>query len=294
LRYRVKELGADWLIYVVDLGQALHFELVFAGAARAGWFTPATARVEHVGFGVVQGEDGKRFKTRDGSTVRLVDVLDGAKEKALGVLHERIAASSGSPLAGAPESEVERTAEALGYGGVKYFDLRQNRTQNYMFSYDRMLSADGDTAVYIQYAVSRLRSILRKAAPVLDADAGGGGRGGGAALEAALRAPALATAEGACAAFTFAHATDAALAVELMRFGEVLAGMQVDLMPHRLCEFLYAVAGRVTDFHRDCPVLSSDTPPPLRLSRLRLVAAAEQTMKAAMGLIGLDVLERMG
>jgi arginyl-tRNA synthetase len=295
VRYRIKELGADWLIYVVDLGQALHFELVFAGAARAGWFTPATARVEHVGFGVVQGEDRKRFKTRDGSTVRLVDVLDGAKEKALGVLRERIATSVGSPLAGAPEGEVERTAEALGYGGVKYFDLRQNRTQDYVFSYDRMLSADGDTAVYMQYAIARLRSILRKAAPVLAADAGGGAGGAGdASLEEALRGAALRTAEGAAAAFTFAHATEAALAVELLRFGEVLAGVQEDLMPHRLCEFLYAVAGRVTDFHRDCPVLSSATPPPLRLARLRLVAAAADTMAATMQLIGLDVLERMG
>lgn len=274
IKYRLQDLKSDWLIYVVDQGQALHFDLVFRGAQMAGWYDPSAVRVEHCGFGVVQGEDKKKFKTRSGETVRLVDVLEEARTRARGIIEERVKGGN-SPLS--PE-DVEEAGRVLGYGGVKYFDLRQNRATDYVFSYDRMLSPDGDTAVYLEYAHARVMSILRKAresAVAIDTDA-------------------LATnVSNMAGAFTFAHPTELTLAAELMRLQDVLADIQGDLMPHRLCEYLYKLSGAFTDFHRDCNVLGADTPVNLRDSRLRLCVATSKTMKAAMGILGITPLDRI-
>ena len=206
-----------------------------------------------------------------------------------------------SPLANATPQELERVACSLGYGGVKYFDLRQNRTTDYVFSYDRMLSGDGDTAVYLQYSAARLASILRKAgeaaaaAAAAPASAGGGSDGlqlqcpGGLAAAAAAGAGAAWQAS----AWEFAHATELQLAGELLRFSEVLASIQEDLMPHKLCEYMYGLSGRATDFHRDCNVLGSGTAPSLRASRLRLVHCTHQVLTTCMRLLGLEPLERI-
>lgn len=158
IRYRVNERKADWIIYVVDSGQSLHFDLIFNAARKSGLVKEDT-RLDHVGFGVVQGEDKKRFKTRSGDTVRLVDLLDEARDRARKILDERVKAGN-SPIT--KEEDIEYAAEQLGYGGVKYFDLRQNRLSDYVFNYDRMLSPDGETAVYMEYTYARIRSIIRK------------------------------------------------------------------------------------------------------------------------------------
>jgi arginyl-tRNA synthetase len=312
LKYRLQERKGDWLIYVVDSGQALHFELVFAGGVKAGWWPGAGAgassnapRVVHAGFGVMQGEDRKKFKTRDGSTVRLEDVLNEARERALAVLLERGAGkgSSGSgsggsgggegtsaptfppsALANATPEEIHRTACVLGYGGVKYFDLRQNRLSDYIFSYDRMLSPDGDTAVYLQYAQARLSSILRKAREAA----------GGVDIEVALKAATpLGDPAAQGVAWVFQHPTEVLLAAELLRFSDVLVGIQRDLMPHRLCEYMYGLAGKVTDFYRDCNILGGATPTNVRDSRLRIVCATHTVLVTCMRLLGLEPLERI-
>ena len=288
LHHRLFTLKSDWLIYVVDSGQSLHFDLVFAGGRAAGWYTEGvTAQVQHTGFGVVQGESedpvtGKKsrtkLKTRSGDTVRLVDVLEEARIKAHGIITER-AASGGSALAGATPEEIDTAACALGYGGVKYFDLRQSRLQDYLFSSERMLSADGDTATYIQYSRARLSSILRK-----------GEAAGAAPPRAGVN---LSSAADLASMWIWEHSSESLLAAHILRFAEVIAGIQEDLMPHKLCEFMYALSGKATDFIRDCHVLGELTRPALRASRLKLVAVTLDTLTQCMVLLGIEPLDRI-
>lgn len=296
IHYRTQVQNHNWLIYVVDAGQGLHFELVFAGARVAGWYTPApgteptngkpvieskfpekavVARVEHSSFGVVQGEDRKKFKTRDGSTVRLVDVLEQARVKARAVMEERNQNSQEK----FSEEYIDFASKELGYGGVKYFDLRQNRTLDYVFSYDRMLSPDGDTVVYLQYTHARLCSILRR------------GVENGITSEVLVRP--LKEGEWYDSLFQFKEKVERDLVHELCRFQDVLVAIQQDLMPHRICEFLFRVATLVNDFYRDCQIFNSEVPESLRLPRLRLVHLACMTIKQALGLLGITALERM-
>jgi arginyl-tRNA synthetase len=305
IHYRLHGLKMDWLVYVVDAGQSLHFDLVFKGAQIAGWYRPLPtgadyapaealtadavaaaeggakslwsadakpALVMHTGFGVIQGEDRKKFKTRSGDTVRLVDVLDEAKERAKTALRDRIA--SGNTPVVADDAAIERTASVLGYGGVKYFDLRQHRTTDYIFNYDRMLSPDGDTAVYLEYAHARLCSILRKA------------RESGVDVDGIL---ASAGAEG----VRFSHPTETALITELLRFPEVMRRTTAALTPHLLCEFVYAVANRTAEFHRDCHVLGTSTPPEVRAARLRMVAAVQLVIAETLRILGITPLDRI-
>lgn len=303
IKYRLHSLNADWLVYVVDAGQALHFDLVFKGAQLAGWYKPlpagsdynppaaaasdasaasaggaggarpaTEAMVQHVGFGVIQGEDRKKYKTRSGETVRLVDVLDEAKDRAKAALRERL--TSGATGVAADEAEIERTAAILGYGGAKYFDLRQHRGTDYVFSYERMLSPDGDTAVYLEYAHARLASILRKAGE------------NGVDVAAILAGTA---AEG----VNFTHPTETALVTELLRFPDVLRRTTAALTPHLLCEFVYQVANRTSEFHRDCNVLGATTAPEVRASRIRMVAAVKEVIASVLRLLGITPLDRI-
>jgi len=271
LRYRLHTLHRDWIIYVVDAGQQLHFDLVFRAGLKAGWYTPASARINHTGFGVIQGEDGKKFKTRSGDTVRLVEVLDEAKERAKRELLARRDAGSAILTA---DADIDHAAAVLGYGGIKSFARRQTRLSDYAFSYDRMLSPDGDTAVYLQYAHARLCSIMRKA------------REGGTDVPAVLAA---AHAVG----IKITHATEYYLLVEAARFADALREIEADLMPHHLSAFLFALGGRISDFHRDCHVLSASTPADVREARLRIVQVVLVTMQQAMRLLGLEPLERI-
>lgn len=157
LQYRLRDLQRDWLVYITDAGQAPHFHMCFDAGRAANWIAP-DRRVDHIGFGVVCGDDGKRFKTRSSETVRLIDLLNAAKDKMKESLQAR-ADEGKSPLSG---QELEDAASIIGYGAVKYFDLKQHPGTNYIFSYDRMLDTKGDTAVYLLFAYARLASILRK------------------------------------------------------------------------------------------------------------------------------------
>ena len=259
LKYRIDTLKADWVIYVVDSGQSLHFQQVFAAARQAGWVRDA--RLDHVGFGVVQGEDRKRLRTRAGSSVRLVDLLDEACDRAAAIMRQRVGAGLSSLSDGA---EIARGAEKLGIGGVKYFDLRQNRLSDYVFSFDRMLSPDGDTNVYLQYSHARIMSILRKA-----------GRD----------AQVLANA----ADITLEQEAEWKLACSLLRFNDVIEQIAGDLMPHRLCNYLYELCSALNGFYSDCRVIGA----PEQESRLALLAATEKVMRQGFALLGIETLDRV-
>jgi len=260
---RVFEEKADWMIYVTDMGQGSHFESVFDGARRAGWLEregegAGDRRLSHVGFGVVLGEDGKRFRTRSGEVVRLVDLLDEAKSRAFDALRER------GKVEELGEAEAEAAAEAMGYGAVKYADLRNNRATNYTFSFDRMLDLKGDTAVYLLYAHARIASILRKSGQDVRA---------------------LAATEG----IALEHPSEVALARELVRFPEAVEDLLSDLAPNRVCEYLYGLSSTYNEFYAACPVLGSDQ----QTSRLLLCEATATVMRACFEVIGITPLYRL-
>ena len=268
LKYRTQTLQRQWLVYITDAGQAPHFHMCFDAAKAAGW-VPEHHRVDHIGFGVVCGDDGKRFKTRSSETVRLIDLLDAAKDRMKESL--RVRAEEGkSALQG---EELENAARIIGYGAVKYFDLKQNPVSNYVFSYDRMLDTKGDTAVYLLFAYARLASILRKAKDERNVDM--------APLH--LQAQSL---------LSVAHPAERALAFELLQLGDVIKSVLADLLPNRLCDYLKTLAVAFTDFVTKCHVLNADNAEVMH-SRLLLCEATRRVMAQCFQLLGIGTLERI-
>ena len=217
LRYRLFEDKADRIIYVVDNGQGIHFQMLFKAGEKAEWYDPARVELNHVGFGLVLGSDGKKFKTRSGETEKLIDLLTGAIEKANMVVRERLPEAS--------QEEIENLARVIGIDAVKYADLSTCRTKDYAFSYDRMLRFEGNTAVFLLYAYVRIHGIQRKTG-------------------------ALDSAKG----VELHHPSEIALALHLRRFGEILEGVVRDLLPNRLSDYLYELAEKFNAFYRDCHV----------------------------------------
>jgi len=261
IRYRTQQDQAERILYVVDAGQANHFAQVFQVAAKAGWI-PAGVELRHVPFGVVQGEDGKKFKTRSGETVKLKGLLDEAVDRARADLEARIAAEGRNET---PEF-VAQVAETVGMASVKYADLSQNRTSNYIFSYDKMLALQGNTAPYLLYAYVRVQGISRKGNvdfEHLSADA----------------------------AIHLEDATEFALAKHLLQLEDVLAEVAADLYPNRLCQYLFELSQKFNQFYDRCTVLQAEEPQ--RTSRLLLCHLTAQTLKLGLGLLGISVLERM-
>ena len=254
IRYRIGELKADRLLYVVDSRQALHFRLIFEAARRTGWLTDAVD-VTHVAFGTVLGPDGRPFKTRSGDTVRLMDLLDAAVDRARATVVEK-----GHALT---DEDLNQIAEQAGIGAVKYADLSTSRTRDYVFDVDRMVSFAGNTGVYLQYAHTRICSILRKAGDA------------GATVDPALPL----------------HPAERALALELDAFGGVLAEVGELLEPHRLCGYLYDLAKAFTDFYEACPVLSAEAS--VRANRLALCHLTARTLRQGLNLLGIAAPERM-
>jgi arginyl-tRNA synthetase len=260
LRYRVADCKGTWLIYVVDAGQALHFKLLFEGAKKAGWTD--NVRIDHTEFGVVTGEDGKKFKTRSGDTVRLVDLLDEARDRA----REQLLARKSEGKCLLSDGEIESAAERLGYGGVKYFDLKQHRINNYQFSYDRMLSPDGDTCVYLQYSHARIAQIAKKVG-IDDVHA------------LALKGGKI----------TLAHRSEVGLAMHIIKFKEAIHSACVDLLPHVICNYVYGLTIKFSDFYRDCRVAGS----PEETSRLLLCEVTALTMRKCFALLGIDPIYKL-
>lgn len=256
LRYRVRTLGARRVVYVTDARQKQHFAMVFEVARMAGWLAEGV-RVEHVPFGTVLGEDGKPFKTRSGDTVRLSDLLDEAEERARAIIVEKDPALD--------EHTRNRVARVVGIGAIKYADLSSDRVKDYVFSWSRMLSFDGNTAPYLQNAFVRIRSIFRRAG--LEAPPAG--------ADVDVREPA-----------------ERALVLALLRFPAVVASVAESLEPHRLCGYLYDLASAYHQFYEHCPVLSAPEPA-LRDSRLVLSDLTARTLSRGLDFLGIDVVEQM-
>ncbi|TNJ29373.1 Arginyl-tRNA synthetase [Giardia muris] len=269
--HRAIKMGVDKIVYVVDAGQATHFELVFKAAIRAGWITPDQALF--VPFGVVLGEDGKRLKTRSGETLKLVDLLDEAVIRAREQLLEKEKENPGAvPLT---EEEIKTISEAIGYGAVKYADLSSQRIKDYRFSYDKMLSLKGNTAAYLLYSFTRISSICRKAS---------------VAREALYEHP-----EFKPPALEYSHPAEIALLTTLLKLHDVILFTLEDLMPHRICDWVYSLAAGYTDFYEKCRVIETDEEGQSRYnpSRLALCEMTRQGLRIAFSLLGIRELERM-
>ncbi|TCD58923.1 arginine--tRNA ligase [Synechococcus sp. BS56D] len=266
IRYRYAAVpdgdGARRVIYVTDAGQANHFAGVFQVARRAGWI-PENGRLEHVPFGLVQGDDGKKLKTRAGDTVRLRDLLDEAVERAEADLRRRLEDEGRSE----DEAFIQHVATTVGLAAVKYADLSQNRITNYQFSFDRMLALQGNTAPYLLYAVVRIAGIARK--------------GGDLEASAASEAGSL----------SFSEPQEWALVRELLKFDAVIAEVEEELLPNRLCSYLFELSQVFNRFYDQVPVLKAEGA--TLSSRLALCRLTADTLKCGLGLLGIATLERM-
>lgn len=256
LMQRIRVEKADRIIHVVDAGQQLHFQMVFKAAQKAGVYDPEKVQVEHVPFGVVLGPDGKKFKTRSGETEKLLDLLLEAVRRARALLAER--------LQDANENELDSLAEILGIDAVKYADLSCHRVKDYLFSYDRMLNFEGNTAAYLLYSYVRIQGIKRKCNKDIDI--------------------LFATTP-----ITLIHPSEIALGLQLRQFGETLALMDRDLLPNRLSDYLYDLAEKFHAFFRDCRVEGS----PEESSRLALCELTAHILKQGLNILGLKTLDRM-
>ncbi|MDN7140478.1 arginine--tRNA ligase [Pseudomonas sp. JQ170] len=256
VRYRSNVLKADRALYFVDQRQALHFNQVFEVARLAG-FVGHPMQMEHMGFGTMNGADGRPFKTRDGGTVKLIDLLTEAKERAYALVKEK-----NPELA---EDELRAIGEVVGIGAVKYADLSKHRTSDYSFNFELMLNFEGNTAPYLLYAYTRVAGVFRKLGKSFDEVDG----------QIILQA-----------------AQEQDLAARLAQFGEILNNVAEKGTPHVLCAYLYDVAGLFSSFYENCPILAADTPEQMQ-SRLRLAALTGRTLKQGLELLGLETLERM-
>ncbi|MFJ7587027.1 arginine--tRNA ligase [Streptomyces sp. NPDC097617] len=259
IRDRVGNLGATELIYVVDARQSLHFKMVFETARRAGWLNDGVKAVQ-LAFGTVLGKDGKPFKTREGETVRLVDLLDEAVERATAVVREK-----DKDRGLLTEREIVENGLQVGIGAVKYADLSTSAARDYKFDLDQMVSLTGDTSVYLQYAYARIRSILRNA----------GDRSPVAHPELAL-APA-----------------ERALGLHLDGFGELIAEAAAEHAPHKLAAYLYQLSSLFTTFYTECPVVKPEPELVVGENRLFLCELTARTLTKGMSLLGIRTPEKL-
>jgi arginyl-tRNA synthetase len=254
IRYRIRHLHASRLIYVVGSEQAQHFEMVFATARQAGWLTEGIS-AEHAAIGLVSGADRKRFRSRTGGSVKLIDLIDEAVGRAEEVIKDRY-----------DDPELRgRIAEAVGIGALKYADLSVARDSAYVLDFNRMLALTGNTGPYLQYATARIRSIFHRAGEAPDLATG----------------PILLT-----------EGPERALALQLLGFGAAVRGVAASAEPHSLAAFLFDVASAFTTFYEKCPVLQAPEPS-IRQSRLALSALTLQVLVTGLGLLGIPVPDRM-
>ncbi|MFD9113537.1 arginine--tRNA ligase [Streptomyces bottropensis] len=258
IRDRVFHLKANSLLYVVDARQSLHFKMVFETARRAGWLNDDDVKAFQLAFGTVLGKDGKPFKTREGETIRLVDLLDEAIDRATAVVREK------AEKVGLTEEEIVENGRYVGIGAVKYADLSTSAVRDYKFDLDQMVSLNGDTSVYLQYAYARIQSILRKA-----------GKAGPAAHPELELAPA-----------------ERALGLHLDQFGEAVAEVAESYEPHKLAAYLFKLATLLTSFYDQCPVLKADTPAQVE-NRLFLVDLTARTLHRGMALLGIRTPDKL-
>lgn len=258
---------ADRVLYVTDAGQAQHFDMVFKAAKIAG-FVPEKASLEHVPFGLVQGEDGKKFATRSGDTVKLKDLLNEAVRIAGEDLRARNAESSDAAFL----ERVDNVARIVGIGAVKYADLSMNRESNYRFSYERMLSLNGNTAPYMLYAYARICGIIRKASGQED-------------TTKSIDWPEAAE-------IIISHESELDLVRNLVRLPDIIQEVESDLYPNRMCDFLFETSQKFNQFYENCSVNQAETPE-LKASRLTLCTATAGTIRLLLTLLGIEVVEKL-
>ncbi|WP_434662822.1 arginine--tRNA ligase [Klebsiella sp. MISC125] len=256
-KYRYENLHADRVLYYIDSRQHQHLMQAWTIVRKAGYL-PDSVPLEHHMFGMMLGKDGKPFKTRAGGTVKLADLLDEALERA-----RRLVAEKNPDM---PAEELEKLANAVGIGAVKYADLSKNRTTDYIFDWDNMLAFEGNTAPYMQYAYTRVLSVFRKA----DID------------ESALAAaPVIITED-----------RETQLAARLLQFEETLTVVAREGTPHVMCSYLYDLAGLFSGFYEHCPILSAESEE-TRNSRLKLAQLTAKTLKLGLDTLGIETVERM-
>jgi len=285
LSYRLETWRPDEIIYVTDGRQQLHFQQVFAAfrkwqsvlsearaprdperrGRRGAPPSENEVKLAHVWFGSILGEDGKPFKTRSGETVKLADLLDEAEERAL-----KIVSVKNPDL---PEAQRREIARVIGLGAVKYADLLPNRQSDYVFSWDKLLALNGNTAPYLQYAYTRIRSIFRKS------DVASALRADGSAHSADSTTLALSAPE------------EIVLARHLLNFGLTLEAVAEEYRPNFLCNYLYELAGKFTSFYENCPVLKADDA--TRASRLALCDLTARVLKQGLDVLGIETVEQM-
>ncbi|XP_058853217.1 arginine--tRNA ligase, cytoplasmic-like [Acipenser ruthenus] len=269
LRHRLFEEKADIIIYVTDSGQAGHFQIIFAAAQMIGWYDPKVTRVEHAGFGVVLGEDKKKFKTRSGDTVRLMDLLDEGLKRSMDKLKDKERDKVLTP------AELEAAQKAVAFGCVKYADLSHNRINDYIFSFDKMLDDRGNTAAYLLYAFTRIRSIARLA----NID------------EASLRKAAGST------EMVLDHEKEWKLGKCILRFPEILQKILEDLLLHTLCDYLYELATTFTEFYDNCYCVEKDRHTgnvvKVNMWRMLLCDATAIVMAKGFDILGIKPVQRM-
>ncbi|EBR0125771.1 arginine--tRNA ligase [Salmonella enterica subsp. enterica serovar Ajiobo] len=256
-KYRYETLHADRVLYYIDSRQHQHLMQAWTIVRKAG-YVPDSVPLEHHMFGMMLGKDGKPFKTRAGGTVKLADLLDEALERA-----RRLVAEKNPDM---PADELEKLANAVGIGAVKYADLSKNRTTDYIFDWDNMLAFEGNTAPYMQYAYTRVLSVFRKA----DIDE-----------QALASAPVI-----------ISEDREAQLAARLLQFEETLTVVAREGTPHVMCAYLYVVAGLFSGFYEHCPILSAENDA-VRNSRLKLAQLTAKTLKLGLDTLGIETVERM-
>lgn len=264
-------LGATRILYVVGSPQKLHFQMLFAVINALGWTRPGDGsrevRMEHVTFGSVLGEDRKMLRTRSGENVKLKELLDEAVQRAEALVRETEA--DPDKRRGFSEDEIKQIAATVGIGAVKYADLCQNRNTDYVFSWDKMLALQGNTAPYMLYAYARIRSIYRKG------------------IESGTVSNDLSKAK-----LQLSHPAERALALRILQLPETVAAVGENLLPSMLCDYLYDLAGRFMTFYESCPVLQADSPETMA-SRLRLCELTARALRIGLDLLGINTLERM-
>ena len=256
-KYRYETLGADRVLYYIDARQAQHLQQAWTIVRKAGYI-PDNVTLEHHAFGMMLGKDNKPFKTRAGGVVKLATLLDEATARATGLIEEK-----SSDMTDEQKAEV---INAVAMGSVKYSDLSKNRTSDYVFEWDNMLSFEGNTAPYMMYAYTRVQSIFRKAG-----------------VEAAALTGDIAIKEDA----------ERELAMKLMQFSEAVDGVAREGMPHILCAYLFELAGCFMKFYEFCPVNKDDVAADVKNSRLQLCALTACTLKLGLGCLGIDTVEQM-
>ena len=257
LLYRINELQANRILYFIDARQSLHMKQVFITGRKAK-YVPQNVSLEHHSFGTMMGSDGRPFKTRSGGTVKLADLLVEAVQRAEKLVREKNSALS--------EEQIKDVANKVGIGAVKYADLSITRTNDYIFDWESMLSFEGNTAPYLQYAYTRISSIFRKAEinPKIFS-----------------------------ASIDIIESQEKALALKLIQFEEVIDQVALDCYPHTLCTYLYELASAFMTFYEHCPVLKDSVAKEVQQSRLKLCALSSETLACGLDLLGIDVMEKM-